>query len=62
MLSLSILVVFHELGHFLAARLFGVRVERFFLFFDWGRALFKYRSKRSGTVYGIGWLPFPRVR
>lgn len=58
MLSLSILVVFHELGHFLAARLFGVRVERFFLFFDWGRAIVKYRSKRSGTLYGIGWLPF----
>lgn len=58
MLSLSILVAFHELGHFLAARLFGVRVDRFFLFFDWGRALFKYRSKRSGTIYGIGWLPF----
>lgn len=57
LLSLSLLVFIHELGHFLAARLFKVRVERFFLFFDWKFALLRYRSKRTGTLYGIGWLP-----
>ncbi len=53
--SLSILVILHELGHFIPARLFKTRVERFFLFFDWPRALVKKRYK--GTVYGIGMLP-----
>lgn len=58
LLSLSILVFVHELGHYLAARMFGVRVEKFFLFFDTGgRAIFRYKSKRSGTVFGLGWLP-----
>lgn len=57
MLSFTLLVFVHELGHFLAARLFGVRVERFFLFFDMGKPLLRYKSPRSGTVYGIGWLP-----
>ncbi len=57
MLSLSLLVFIHELGHFLIARLFKVRVERFFLFFDMGRPLLQYQSKRSGTIYGLGWLP-----
>ncbi len=57
MLSFTLLVFIHELGHFLMARLFGIRVERFFLFFDIGRPLFRYTSPRSGTVYGIGWLP-----
>src|SRR5205809_6373449 len=55
-LGLAILVTLHELGHFLAARAFGIRVEKFYLFFDaWG---FKFFSKKKGdTEYGIGWLP-----
>ena len=53
--SLSILIVLHEMGHFLFARLFKTRVEKFFLFFDAGFALFK--KKIGDTVYGIGWLP-----
>ncbi len=54
-LSLSILIVLHEFGHFIPARLFKIRVEKFFLFFDVKFALFK---KQIGeTVYGIGWLP-----
>lgn len=55
-LSLTILVVIHELGHFLFARLFGVRVERFSLFF--GKPLLRFRPKRSETEYVVGWLPF----
>ena len=55
-LSLTILVVFHELGHFLFARLFGVRVERFSLFF--GKPLLRFKPKRSETEYVVGWLPF----
>lgn len=55
--SLSILVFIHELGHFAMARLFGARVEKFYLFFNPWFSLFKYKSKRSGTVYGLGWLP-----
>ena len=56
-LGLSILVTLHELGHFLAARAFGIKVEKFYLFFDaWG---FKFFSFTKGdTEYGIGWLPF----
>lgn len=55
LLSLSLLIVLHEFGHFLPARLFKTRVEKFFLFFDVKFALF---SKKIGeTVYGIGWLP-----
>ncbi|WP_116108190.1 RIP metalloprotease RseP [Lewinella sp. IMCC34191] len=54
-LSLSILIVLHEFGHFLPARLFGTRVEKFYLFFDPGFSLFK---KQIGeTEYGVGWLP-----
>ncbi len=55
-LGLAILVTLHELGHYLAARAFGIRVEKFYLFFDaWG---FKFFSiKRGDTEYGIGWLP-----
>ncbi|MEN8155867.1 MAG: RIP metalloprotease RseP [Bacteroidota bacterium] len=55
LLSLSILIILHELGHFLLARLFKVKVEKFYLFFDAGFSLFK--RKIGDTVYGIGWLP-----
>ena len=55
-LALGILVTLHELGHFLAARAFGIKVEKFYLFFDaWGIKLFKF--KKGDTEYGIGWLP-----
>jgi regulator of sigma E protease len=54
-LSLAILVIFHELGHFIAARIFKVRVESFYLFFNPWFSLFKY--KYGETTYGIGWLP-----
>jgi regulator of sigma E protease len=54
-LSLSILVILHELGHFLPAKWFGVRVEKFYLFFDPWFSLFKF--KKGDTEYGIGWLP-----
>lgn len=54
-LSLSILIVLHELGHFIPAKLFGTRVEKFYLFFDIKFSLFK--KKIGDTVYGIGWLP-----
>ena len=56
-LGLSILVFLHELGHFLSARMFGIKVEKFYLFFDIGG--FKFFSFKVGdTEYGIGWLPF----
>jgi len=54
-LSLSILVILHEFGHFLFARLFKTRVEKFYLFFDAGFSLFKF--KKGDTEYGVGWLP-----
>lgn len=55
-LGLSILVILHEFGHFIAARAFGIRVEKFYLFFDaWNFSLFKFNYK--GVEYGIGWLP-----
>ncbi len=54
-LSLSLLIVLHELGHFIPAKLFKTRVEKFFLFFDVKFALFK--KKIGETVYGVGWLP-----
>ena len=57
MLSLSILVFIHELGHFFFSRLFKVRVEKFYLFFDPWFSLFKYKPKNSETGCGIGWLP-----
>ena len=55
LLSLSFLIVLHELGHFIPAKIFKTRVEKFFLFFDVKFALFK--KKIGETVYGIGWLP-----
>lgn len=55
LLSLSILVILHELGHFIPSKLFKVRVEKFYLFFDPWFSLFKI--KRGHTEYGIGWLP-----
>lgn len=55
LLSLSVLVILHELGHFIPAKLFGTRVEKFFLFFDAGFSIFKV--KRGDTTYGIGWIP-----
>ncbi|WP_396168515.1 RIP metalloprotease RseP [Flavobacterium sp.] len=55
LLSLSILIVLHELGHFIPAKLFKTRVEKFYLFFDIKYSLFK--KKIGGTEYGIGWLP-----
>jgi regulator of sigma E protease len=55
LLSLSILVIIHELGHFVLAKLFKTRVEKFYLFFDPWFALFKFR--KGETEYGIGWLP-----
>jgi len=54
-LSLSILVIFHEFGHFIAAKAFGTRVEKFYLFFDPWFSLFKF--KKGDTEYGVGWLP-----
>ncbi|AKA35219.1 MAG: RIP metalloprotease RseP [Muricauda sp.] len=54
-LSLSLLIILHELGHFIPAKIFKTRVEKFFLFFDVKFALFK--KKIGETVYGIGWLP-----
>lgn len=56
-LSLSLLVVIHEGGHFLAAKLFKVRVEKFYIFFDPWFALFRWKPKKSETEYGVGWLP-----
>ncbi len=55
LLSLSILVIFHEFGHYLAARVFKIRVEKFYLFFDPWFSLFKF--KKGDTEYGVGWLP-----
>lgn len=54
-LSLSILVILHEFGHFIFAKIFKCRVEKFYLFFDPWFALFK--MKKGETEYGVGWLP-----
>ena len=54
-LSLSLLIVLHELGHFIPAKLFKTKVEKFYLFFDYKFSLFK--KKIGETVYGIGWIP-----
>ena len=61
-LSISLLVLLHEGGHMLASKLFGVRVEKFFIFFDvsigkWSGKLFSFKPKNSETEYGMGWLP-----
>lgn len=55
LLSLSLLIILHELGHFIPAKAFKTRVEKFYLFFDVKFSLFK--KKIGETVYGIGWLP-----
>ena len=56
-LSLSLLVIIHEMGHFLFAKLFKTRVEKFCLFFDPWFTLFKFKPKKSETEYALGWLP-----
>ena len=56
-LSLSLLVIIHEGGHFFFTRLFKIRVEKFYIFFDPWFSLFKFKPKNSETEYGIGWLP-----
>jgi regulator of sigma E protease len=56
LMALSILIILHEAGHYFVARFFGIRVEKFYLFFDaWGFKLFHF--KKGDTEYGIGWLP-----
>lgn len=55
--SLSLLVIIHEFGHFIMAKIFKVRVEKFYLFFNPWLTLFKYKPKNSETEYGVGWLP-----
>ena len=62
MLAIGLLVLLHEGGHFFFSKLFGVRVEKFYLFFDpsiwkWDGSLFKWKPKGSDTQYGVGWLP-----
>ena len=62
MLAIGLLVLLHEGGHFFFAKLFGIRVEKFYLFFDpsiwkWDGSLFKFKPKKSDTQYGVGWLP-----
>jgi len=54
-MSLSILIILHECGHFFPARWFNTRVEKFYLFFDPWFSLFK--MKKGDTEYGIGWVP-----
>lgn len=56
-LALSLLILIHEFGHFLFARLFKIRVDKFYLFFNPWFSLVKFKPKNSDTEYGIGWLP-----
>ncbi len=56
-LALSVLILIHEFGHFIFAKMFRIRVEKFYLFFDAGFALFRFKPRNSDTEYGIGWLP-----
>ncbi len=55
LMSLSLIIIIHEFGHFIFARLFGCRVEKFYLFFDYKFSLFS--RKIGDTTYGIGWIP-----
>ena len=55
LMSLSLLVAIHEFGHFIVARLFKIRVEKFYIFFDPWFSLFKW--KKGDTEYGVGWIP-----
>ena len=57
MLAISLLVLLHEGGHFFFSKLFKVRVEKFYLFFDPYFHLFEFKPKNSDTTYGVGWLP-----
>lgn len=57
LLSLSLIVIIHEFGHFMFAKLFGCRVEKFYLFFDWKFSLLKTKPREGKTTYGIGWIP-----
>lgn len=57
MLAISLLVLLHEGGHFFFSKIFGVRVEKFYLFFNPWFSLFKFKPKKSDTTYGIGWVP-----
>ncbi len=57
MMSLALLVIIHEGGHFFFAKLFKVRVTKFYLFFDPWFSLFKWKPKNSETEYGVGWVP-----
>ena len=62
LLSISLLVLLHEGGHLFFAKLFGIRVEKFYIFMDlgigkWGGSLFHFKPKKSDTEYGMGWLP-----
>ena len=62
MLAIGLLVLLHEGGHFFFAKLFGVKVDKFYLFFDpsiwkWDGSIFKWKPKNSDTQYGMGWLP-----
>ena len=54
-LCFTVIVGLHEFGHYIMARIFKIRVEKFYIFFDWGFSLFKFNYK--GTEYGLGWLP-----
>ena len=57
LLSISLLVLLHEGGHFFFSKLFGVRVEKFYIFFDPWFHIFEWKPRNSDTKYGIGWLP-----
>lgn len=57
LLSLSLLIILHEMGHFFPARWFKTRVEKFYLFFDFAPFNSLWKTKRGETEYGIGWLP-----
>lgn len=56
-MSISLLILLHEGGHFFFSKLFGVRVEKFYLFFDPWFHLFEWKPRKSDTTYGLGWLP-----